>query len=180
MMKHIAGFTLVELMITLVVASILLVIGVPSFIEVMRNSRTVTATNELVTALNLARSEAVKRGMQVSVRRNGTQWETGWSVFSDVDGDGNFEDDGDATLCESGEDCQLRIYEALSSGYTLRTGAHYSNWVAYLPDGRSKGNGGSNDTFRLCADDQVTTNGRSIVVSIGGRVRTEEGAASCP
>ncbi|MCZ6761931.1 MAG: prepilin-type N-terminal cleavage/methylation domain-containing protein, partial [Gammaproteobacteria bacterium] len=54
------GFTLLELMITLLIAGIILSIGVPSFRGVMQNQRMTTATNEMVMSLNLAKSEAIK------------------------------------------------------------------------------------------------------------------------
>ena len=55
-MKKQNGFTLVELMIGLAIAAIVLSIGVPSFGDLMRNNRMTTQVNELVGALNLARS----------------------------------------------------------------------------------------------------------------------------
>ncbi len=171
MMKKVTGFTLVELMVTLVVASILLMVGVPSFIETIRRNRTVSQANELVTALNLARSEAVKRGMQVTVLRTGAEWEDGWQVFVDEDGDGVV-DAGDTVLQE---------YAALSEGYTLRTGGNFTEWVAYLPSGLNDGSGSlNNDRFRLCTDEQDTAKGRDIVVNAVGRVDVEQGATSCP
>lgn len=57
---RIGGFTLVELMVTLAVASILLVIAVPSFRNIMLSSRLDTAANDFVAALNTARMEAIK------------------------------------------------------------------------------------------------------------------------
>ncbi len=180
MMKVETGFTLVELMVTLIVSSILLAVGVPSFVGMIRNNRTATMANEMVATLNLARSEAVKRGLQVTVRPTGAQWEGGWSIFTDINRNGAFNDNADGVLCETGEDCELRRYEALANGFTLRTGANFANWVAYLPTGRSQSGGLPNDTFRLCADDQVTAEGRSIIVSVGGRIRLEKGVTECP
>ena len=58
-----SGFTLVELMITLAIAGILVAVGIPSFNSTISSNRLTSYANELVTALNLARSEAVKRGM---------------------------------------------------------------------------------------------------------------------
>lgn len=171
-MNKMNGFTLLELMITLAITSILLTIGVPSLLSVARNSRTVTVTNELVTALHLARSEAIKRGVQVTLQKTGAEWEDGWKLIVDNDGDGVMDaDDGDV---------EIGVFKAIYNGYTLRTGAHFNLWVAYRSNGRSRGNGGSNDTFRLCADDQDTENGRSIVINLIGRIRTSEGVKSCP
>ncbi|MCH6550161.1 MAG: prepilin-type N-terminal cleavage/methylation domain-containing protein, partial [Proteobacteria bacterium] len=56
------GFTLFELMITLAVAALILSLGVPGFRNFIQNNRATTHTNDLVTALNLGRSEATRRG----------------------------------------------------------------------------------------------------------------------
>lgn len=171
MMKKVTGFTLVELMVTLMVASILLMVGVPSFIETIRRSRTVTQANEIVTALNLARSEAVKRGIQVTILRTGGEWEDGWKVFVDENGNGAV-DDGDTVLQE---------YTALSKDYTLRVGGNFTDWVAYRPTGLSLGSGGlPNGSFRLCTDEQDTVKGRTIAVNSVGRISIQEQTDSCP
>lgn len=84
-----AGFTLLELMITVAIAAILLTVGVPSFRSVIQNNRAAIQTNDLLSALSLARSEAVKRGAAVSVCPSatqsacsgGTDWSVGWIVY---------------------------------------------------------------------------------------------------
>lgn len=91
-MKRSRGFTLIELMITLVLAAIILSLAVPGFQDIIRNNRAATQSNELVTALGLARSEAVKRGARVSLCPStnqtnctgGTDWSGGWIVFLDT------------------------------------------------------------------------------------------------
>ena len=63
--KH--GFTLIELMVTLAVAIVILAVGIPVFSTMIANNRAAADSNALVTALQFARSEAVKRSAQVRV-----------------------------------------------------------------------------------------------------------------
>lgn len=177
------GFTLIELVVIVVIASILLTIAVPSYQEFVRKNQVTTNSNNLISALNFARSEAIKRSVQVTIRRKGTvaqEWDGGWDIFSDLDGLGTFTDDGDANLCEVGEDCLLRTFPAIPKGYTLRTGANYATWLSYLPNGSSKSPSLANDTFRLCSSAADTSKSRSIIISTSGRPRTQTGTVSCP
>ena len=61
------GFTIVELMITLLVAAVILGVGVPNFQEFVANNRMAAAANDLVSSLHLARTEAVKRRANVTL-----------------------------------------------------------------------------------------------------------------
>jgi len=87
-LKKMRGFTILELMITVAVAGVLLTVGIPSFLSIIETNRTVTHTNELVTALNLARSEAVRRGAPIvvcsstdgAICSTSTDWSTGWII----------------------------------------------------------------------------------------------------
>ncbi len=66
------GFTLFELIVTIAVAAIIVSVGIPGFTSFVQNNRAVTHTNDLVTALNLARSEATwcrSTGMRFRRRR---------------------------------------------------------------------------------------------------------------
>jgi type IV fimbrial biogenesis protein FimT len=78
------GFTMIELMVTLVVLGILLGIGVPSFRVILLNARTSAVANDITSAINLARSEAVKRAQPVTVCPSDDgascsgEWTDGW------------------------------------------------------------------------------------------------------
>jgi len=93
-MKNLSGFTLIELMVTLAVGVVILSIGVPAFLGMMSNNQAAGYANDLVGAMRLARSEAVKRGSDVTVCASnsdqtacsGTAWNNGWIVFTDDDG----------------------------------------------------------------------------------------------
>jgi type IV fimbrial biogenesis protein FimT len=167
------GFTMIELLVTIVILAILLSIAVPSFITFVQNSRLVGQTNDLVTSLNYARSEAIKRGVRVSVcsRLNNTtcsgaavfNWDTGWLVFVNPNGD---------AVADAGE-MVLQVRQPLENGNTLRTAGIQR--VTYQNSGFS----GNADTFRLC-DSRGAASGRAIAVSLQGRVSTSTGTTACP
>jgi len=62
MKNAVRGFTLIELLVTIVLVAVLLTLAAPNFRTLVQNNRVTTQANELVSALNLARAEAVKRG----------------------------------------------------------------------------------------------------------------------
>lgn len=61
------GFTLVELMITLAILAIVAAIAAPSFSDMIKRNKRVACGNELVGALQLARSEAVRSAQAITV-----------------------------------------------------------------------------------------------------------------
>lgn len=74
------GFTLIELMTAIAVMLILLAVAVPDFSQVIQGGRMTSTTNGLVSTLNLARSEAIKRGGTVTVSATDDDWNDGWTV----------------------------------------------------------------------------------------------------
>jgi len=168
------GFTLVELMITLFIAAILITVAVPSFTATIQNNRVTTQINEFVSTLNLARTEAIKRGARVTVCKSAdasncdtssTGWEQGWIVFIDTDAD-ETRDSGETILLTS---------EGLSVGSTLRgaSGADVNNFVSYRASGKTTFPiSGGEVALILCDprnDDSVT---KAITVAPTGRVST--------
>jgi type IV fimbrial biogenesis protein FimT len=168
------GFSLIELMITLAIAAIVLAAGVPAFGDLVQDNRLVTQINELVTDLNLARSEAIKQAAPVTVCKrnnagtgcnNAGSWQNGWIVFLDSDRDGSVDDDGDAALCETGEDCILRVHAPLPAGNTIRY-RQVNDRITYDTQGFSYG---FNGTFVFC-DSRGYAKGRGRIVSNPGRI----------
>jgi type IV fimbrial biogenesis protein FimT len=90
-LKPASGFTLLEMMMTLVIVAIVAAIGVPSYKYVTTVNRMASEVNGLLGDLQLARGEAIKEGQTVTVcsSSNGTScsgsssWKNGWIVFSD-------------------------------------------------------------------------------------------------
>lgn len=92
------GFTLLELITVVVIAGILLGIGVPAMGNFIRNARMTAAANDVLAALHLARTEAIKRRVRVSVCTSNNPTVaapdcadspnlTGWFVWVDDNGD---------------------------------------------------------------------------------------------
>jgi type IV fimbrial biogenesis protein FimT len=67
-----SGFTLIELLITIAIASVLLAVAVPSFNGMIVSNRLTTQANDMVGAINFARSEAIKRNASLTFCRVGS------------------------------------------------------------------------------------------------------------
>lgn len=183
MQGEVRGFTLVELAVTLAVAAILLAIATPSFAELLRRNRLAAANNELVTALQVARAEALRRGRPVAVCASADQrscagskdWATGWVVFED-----NVVSGMPGAPAASSADYDVRmisVSQAMQGGFRL---GGVDAWYRFAPSGSlgwSDMGGGSERSFVLrnstCRGDEV----RRITVNRIGRIRSA--AESC-
>lgn len=89
-----SGITLVELLVVVAIGGILLAIAGPSFTSMTQGFRVKAETSSFFSDLNLARSEAIKRGTAVTMCAssdqatclNGTTWNTGWIIFTPTPG----------------------------------------------------------------------------------------------
>lgn len=78
------GFTLIELLVVLAVTVILLTLAVPGLRELVTAQQMRSTSYELVADLTLARSEALKRGVDVTLAPAEGGWAQGWSVVTTV------------------------------------------------------------------------------------------------
>jgi type IV fimbrial biogenesis protein FimT len=165
------GITLVETMVTVSIVAILAATAVPGMAELIRDTRRNASVSDIVTALNLARSESVRRGGPVTVcpSVNGVDctgdvlWETGWMVFAD----------SNRNETVDGAEVVLKRWPARSDVTTLR-GARKK--VVYRGDGFSAG---YTDTLKVC-DARGAEYARSVIISNTGRVRVRDKADVCP
>ena len=160
------GFTLIEAMIVLAVVALLLALAVPSFREFVIRNRLDGASQEFLTSLQLARSEATRRGAQVTLRLAGAagskDWGSGWTMFVDADSDG---------VLDPAEEV-IRQGMALQAPLSLVGSSNFDTWLAFDRDGRLAGDGGY---FVLCEGGVLTESGgsrsRALLVNAAGRVR---------
>lgn len=95
--RFINGFTLLELIVTITIAGILVTLAAAGMENFVQSNRLTTTTNELLTDLNVARSEAIKRGLNMGVCTSTTgtactvsAWTNGWIIFVDADNNNAF------------------------------------------------------------------------------------------
>ena len=156
------GVTLPELLVSLSVIATLTTGTISQLYGLIQENRMVAEVNLFVTALHLARSEAVKHGRRVvlcpSMDKvncgNSSAWSHGWMLFASD----NREREADEALLQSGN--------PLATGVILHASNHRKR-IVYQPDGSS---GGSNSSFTFC-DARKAARPRVICLSNSGRPR---------
>jgi len=101
------GFTLYELLTTMLIVGVVLAIGVPNMRSFRENSRMTATANDLHSSFHLARSEATRSKTNITICASadsaaaiptcGGEFEAGWVVFEDTDADRTV-DAGEAIL----------------------------------------------------------------------------------
>jgi len=181
--KRQLGFTLVELLVTIAVAAVILAIGVPSFRGTIAANRLTSLTNDMVGTLAQARSEAIRRGVRVTVcisNDDGTDcsttrsWDQGWIVFVDTTRSGA------AAAVDAGETV-LNFTQPTPTNTVLRGGAAVAQYVSFSSDGTARTltgaalAGGAATTLRVCETSTALSDAaraRDVAISSVGRVET--------
>lgn len=157
-----AGFTLAELLATLLVAAILLLAGLPGLGRHVHEVRRTADINAFVTAIHLARSESAKRGIGVELcpsrdgmacTDNNGDFTHGWLVIADSS--------GTAQATESAAEV-LFSYAPNAQGPITANRASFH----FRPNFRRSTNG----TITFC-DRQGVVAERAVIVSYTGRPR---------
>lgn len=169
------GFTLVELLVTLTVMAVLLGLAVPSMVSFVVERRANGVTNELMTSINLARSEAIKRNDRVVLCKSADGstcvttggWHAGWILFHDANNNAQH---------DAGEDV-LRRQNPAPDGVTLSGNSPVANYLSMSPAGMSKLISGAFQagTFTICTNPAREESVRQVVLSVSGRARIQNG-----
>lgn len=128
------GFTLVELMAALSIATILLSVGIPSLTEMIQRKQLTTTANSFLSSIHLTRSEALQRGERVDMVPidEGGDWAKGWAVFVDDNGNQRPDDGEKVVFSHGGLPAGLRV-EANLTDSTVQ-------YLAYNGAGRTRTN----------------------------------------
>lgn len=198
------GFTLIELLTVLTISAILVAMAIPSFVWINARTRAANASNSLLASFELARSEAIRRNMQVSVCRvedpsiaqpvcssaafngiPGNDWGTGWVVFAKTSGGlllGAFETGG-----PGGDDTVLRVEQFVVPAVTrsILESSAAPQFYSFRGDGMSLGSGGPIGMtfavdYRSQALPNVSTAGRCMAFNMTGRARSYEAVSGQP
>jgi type IV fimbrial biogenesis protein FimT len=162
------GFTLLEVLTSLAVASILLTAAVPAMQDFIIRNRMSAEVNTFVASLYLARSEAVKRLRNVSLCPvksggacdNSKEWEQGWKVYY--------------TDPTTGSEIVLQQNPALPGRFKI---IGNQSGFGYDPTGQLAV-AGTAGSYIFCDTGDVAQ-ARIVVVSGEGRVRTQLNTTGC-
>lgn len=170
-----AGFTLIELMVTLVLVAVMMLLAAPNFIAFQRNSELTTTANSFLATLSAARAEAMKRQLRTFViPADGSNWSSGWVAFVDVNGNVSA-----TALSMDSSDIELVRGAALPASVAIDTtsatsfehsGVQYAMFngsgFMSLIGGGFPANGADSLDFTNGSDQT-----RRVVASVAGRVR---------
>jgi len=159
------GFTLYELLITVLVIGVILSIGVPNFAEFTQNSRLVSTSNDLLSSFQIARSEAARSKTNVTICASnnsrtaaptcGGTFNDGWIVFIDIN--------GDLARAGAGENV-IRAHPPVADGVTITTNAG-STYFSFAGTGLGRGDVAGTPALSTA----MICDGRGLAVAPGGR-----------
>ena len=173
-----AGFTLIELIITLTIAGILGALAVPAMQTFILDQRLTTQANDFIADLSLSRSEAIRQASNVVICKQGgsvsspscstsAAWGAGWVVFADADNNGAL----------ASNESVLRIRQSLDGGNTLNA-ISGTNSIVFANTGLTTLASGE-IAMRFC-DTRLGSNAVTVWVNFTGRARIDRTAvASC-
>jgi len=135
-LRQMRGFSLLELIITLLIISLLVSLAMPNFMSRIQDDRLTSQINEFAAALYLTRSEAIKRGVRVTMCKSADGlvcttvggWEQGWLIFEDNNSNATLDNIGDLII----------KHEPLYQNLQLRGNTLVEDYISYTASGHVK------------------------------------------
>lgn len=172
-----AGFTIVELMFTVFIAAILFAVAVPSFRQMMANNRLATQSNDMIGAVNIARSEAITRNTDVVLCRAASETATTCSGSTNTWGFWIVRNSTSSEIVRRGAVPTYGGVIIVRSGFT-------NDSVTFGADGLARQGSPlalvANQAVTVCTTFNTTfQNIRTITIGAGSRVSTVRSAGAC-
>ncbi len=188
-MRKLAGFTIIELMLTVAVLGTLLAVGVPAMNQFILNNRITSEVNAFNSLLALARSEAVKHNRLTVVCastdgkscNDDADWGEGLIVFVDRNGDLDADIDDDENGCaeDATTDCILAVEAAAPGSTSLTGGSSVSKLIAFNSAGAARcddagepGECDAEDAYFVVCDHRGANHARALTITPTGRTAT--------
>ena len=167
------GFTLLEMLITMIVVAILMAVALPNMRDFSRGGAATAQANGLLGNLNVARSEALKSASTVRVSAASGGWANGWTVALDRNMN-SIVDADDRVIVEIGK---------IKSGFTLSATTDDAagaavNTFFFSPTGALQAPTTS-VRFTLKRPDDSAGNRKCVAVDPSGRAESRRGGATC-
>jgi type IV fimbrial biogenesis protein FimT len=159
-----SGFTVVELMVSLAVAAILIGFALPAFNDFIDQRRMASRANDMILAINYARSEAARRGEPVTVQAADPTADNEWGG-------------GYCVVVGPGGNCNdaLRLFEPIPAAQASFNAV--PNRQIFTFNARGMLANGANIEIQLCSPDASGDPGRVVRISFTGR--PEVGELTC-
>ena len=163
--RHQHGFTLYELLTTIMIIGVIMAIGVPNMAEFTQNSRLTGTSNDMLSSFHIARSEAARSKSNITISASvnsldpaaacGGTFNDGWIIFVDLNGD---------LVHDAPAETIVRAFPPVATGIVVTANAN-ANYFAFAGTGLGRGDVGGNpalSTVMIC-------DSRGIDVAPGGR-----------
>ncbi len=159
------GFTLYELLTTIMIIGVIMAIGVPNMAEFTQNSRLTSTSSDLLSSFYIGRSEAARSKSNITICASansldpaaacGGTFSDGWIIFVDLNGD---------LVHDAPAETIIKAFPPVATGVTVTTAAN-ANYFAFAGTGLGRGDVGGLPSFTTA----MICDSRGVDTAPGGR-----------